>query len=77
MSVVTNAGTINTPLWTQASRTLVAYVCQAPGEHNPDARFAETHERLVAFLENRWGDEDEHRIPQTGWPSVVAKEGSD
>jgi hypothetical protein len=64
-------------VWARTSRSVLAYVCQ-PRHAHLDAPFAEPgHERLVAFVEHPSWDEDEQRTAQTGWPSVVAKEGSD
>jgi hypothetical protein len=77
MHVATQAGTNSKPLWTQTSRSVVAYVCQPRSEHHLNAQFAESHERLMAFVEYPGWDEVQDRTPETGWPSVVAKEGSD
>jgi hypothetical protein len=51
---------------------LLAYACHSPHEQR-SAGFAEIGERrIMAFVEPSW---DEHQ--DAGWPSVVAKEGSD
>ena len=53
---------------------VLAYVC---GSH-VDVHSAETQqERLVAFIQDQSIESNEDCLLQAGWPSPVAKQGSD
>jgi hypothetical protein len=73
MTIATQPHT--TTVWDRTAPSLLAYACQTRFE--PAGLTVYEHERPVAFVQVPHWDLEGEAPAQTGWPSVVAKEGSD